>query len=193
MLRALYAARRSPALGDVKRFGSSDRHSPALTSSLVRAQDKERTMKDFIELLIKNNLATYSDLRPCIEEEIKKLEEHFQFRLPKKFREYLLVTGHGAGEYKIGSDYQYKYLFDLTRQARCELKRAGNPFQLPEDAFVFFGHQGYIFAWFNVSDGDDPPVYTYSIMAEEKRPKSWASSFSEYLTKSVIEQMQARR
>ncbi len=32
---------------------------------------------------------------------------------------------------------------------------------MPEDAFVFFMHQGYQFMFFRLSEGDDPPVYYY--------------------------------
>ena len=91
--------------------------------------------------------------------------------------------GHNAGIFNRGSDYLYKDLFNLTSLARKTLRNS--PFELPNNAFVIFSHQGYIFAYFMLSDGDDPPVYTY--MEAEPEPKKWATSFSEYLAKSLQE------
>ena len=38
----------------------------------------------------------------------------------------------------------------------------GNPFELPDDAFIFLMHQGYQFMYFHTADrNEDPPVYYY--------------------------------
>jgi hypothetical protein len=46
-------------------------------------------------------------------------------------------------------------------------------------------------AYFRFSDGDDPPVYVYA--EDELEPKKWASSFSEYLSKSFDEALDTRK
>jgi SMI1-KNR4 cell-wall len=33
---------------------------------------------------------------------------------------------------------------------------------MPERAFVFYGHQGYLYCFFKTDEGDNPPVYGYA-------------------------------
>ena len=141
--------------------------------------------KEFFDLLIKNDLATKDELQGCSEKEIEQLEKHIEAKLPKGYREFLILMGHRAGIFNRGSDFLYKDLFDLTDLTR-EILQSG-PFELPNDAFVIFSHQGCIFAYFRLSDGSEPPIYTYRIM--EPDPKRWADSFSEYLEKSLAEEI----
>lgn len=143
--------------------------------------------KEFADLLTKNGLATRDELQGCSEEEIEQLEKHIGAKLPQSYREFLALMGHGAGIFHRGSNYLYKDLFDLTNLAKETLR--DGPFELPNDAFVIFSHQGCIFAYFKLFDGDDPPIYTYLVM--EPNPKGWAESFSEYLEKSLDEEISA--
>lgn len=142
-------------------------------------------IKEFADLLIKHELATSDELHGCSEKEIEALERHIGTSLPKSYREFLALMGHKAGNFLRGSDFLYKDLFELTAFTKETLMKG--PFQLPDDAFVFFSHQGYIFAYFRLSDGNDPAIYTY--MEGEPNPQKWASSFSEYLEKSLAEQL----
>jgi len=140
--------------------------------------------KEFADLLIKHNLGTKDELQGCSEKEIEQLEKHIGSKLPQDYREFLILMGHRAGAFRRGSDYLYKDLFNLTDLTRDTLR--GGSFELPNDAFVFFSHQGYIFTYFKLSDGDDPPIYTY--MEMEHQPKRRATNFSEYLEKSLAEE-----
>jgi hypothetical protein len=141
--------------------------------------------KEFANLLVKNELATREELRGCSQKEIEQLEKHIGAKLPQNYKEFLALMGHDAGIFRNGTDYLYKDLFNLTEDTK-EILMDG-PFKLPDDAFVFSSHQGYIFAYFRFSDGDDPPIYIYKEM--EPSPIKQASSFFEYLTKSLDEEI----
>ena len=54
---------------------------------------------------------------------------------------------------------------------------------MPDDAFVFSMHQGYIFEYFRLKDGDDPPVHSF--LETEPDARIISGSFSEYLKARV--------
>ena len=39
------------------------------------------------------------------------------------------------------------------------------PFAFPDDALVFWMHQGYQFMFLRAAEGDDPPVYRLSLIS----------------------------
>ncbi len=55
----------------------------------------------------------------------------------------------------------YNQVATLTDEARGLLTENGLQEDLPEDAFVFYMHQGYEFGYFLIGDGEDPAVYQY--------------------------------
>jgi hypothetical protein len=112
--------------------------------------------------------AGFKQFVPCTEEEITKLEDWVGHRLPHTYREFLLWMGHWGGGLFVGSDCFYENLKDLQEWTRTLLEEDKNPVQLPEDAFTFFMHQGYLFLYFRLSEGEDPPVYYY--LENEKDP-----------------------
>jgi len=97
----------------------------------------------------------------CDEKEIEEIEMFIKGRLPKAYREFLLLMGHSCGQFLQGSDCFYKILKDLQVYAQDLLREDHNSGVLPEDAFVFFMHQGYYFLFFRLTEGDDPPIYSY--------------------------------
>ena len=131
--------------------------------------------KELVDFLIEKKILRREELKGCSEKEIDDLEIHFGHKFPKAFREFLSQLGHNAGNFRRGTKYLYKDLFTITDYTRTTLE--DGPFKLPLDAFVFSAHQGYIFAYFLFSDGDDPPIYTY--MEHEPQSEKWANNFSE--------------
>jgi hypothetical protein len=69
--------------------------------------------------------------------------------------------GHSAGKFLQGSDCFFQHLLSLQEWAVELLNENNFPKKLPEDAFVFYMHQGYQFSFFRLSEGDDPPTYSY--------------------------------
>jgi len=137
-------------------------------------------MQEVIQVLIDAGVAAPENIRGCSEEEVKELENHCGVRLPQKYREFLLVMGHGAGTFFIGTDIFYgEALFRMRRFAEDLLEENAEPFKLPEDAFVFSMAQGCSFTYSQAFTGDDPPVYLY--IEGKGSPKQIASRFSGYM------------
>lgn len=100
-------------------------------------------------------------IQSCTETEVSLLEQRLQQPLPQAYREFLLWMGRGAGSFWQGSHCFYENLLNLQKWAPSLLKENNFPKPLPKDAFVFWMHQGYMFAFFRLSEGNDPPVYAY--------------------------------
>jgi len=103
----------------------------------------------------------FEDLVPCTEDEIAFLERWIKRPLPQAYREFLQWMGYWGGGLFVGSDFFYDRLMNMQEGARALLEEDHYPGELPEDAFVFFMHQGYQFYFFRFSEGADPPVYYY--------------------------------
>jgi hypothetical protein len=140
-------------------------------------------MKDIVKMLVDGEVAAPDDFRGCTEAEIQRLETHFDLHLPERYREFLRMMGRGAGEFFIGIDVFYSVLFKLKSWAEELLKECSTDFKLPEDAFVFSMHQGYAFQYFLISEGDDPPIYSYTEGCGV--PELIANSFTDYLNDSA--------
>lgn len=115
------------------------------------------SIHDIAVLLARNG----NRLIPISNEDISKIELKFKVSLPEVYKQFLHLMGKGAGEYMKGSSVFYDHLFSLREWAK-ELLIENNMEPLPETAFVFWMHQGYQAAYFNLNEGDDPPVYYFS-------------------------------
>lgn len=98
---------------------------------------------------------------PCTLEEIEGIEQNIKHLLPGTYREFLLWMGRSGGGFLRGSDCFYKHLGDIQIWARELLEEDHFPGEIPENAFVFFMHQGYQFNFFSLNEGDNPPIYYY--------------------------------
>jgi hypothetical protein len=107
-------------------------------------------------------LAIPEAVRPCTEEEVLALAHESGGRLPAAYCEFLLWMGHGgAGPFMRGDDCFYQHLAGLREYATDLLLENGVKEPLPDNAFVFFMHDGYVFCFFDRAAGDDPPVYRF--------------------------------
>lgn len=114
-------------------------------------------LKQICDLLVR----TGNVLIPCAEVEVTDLEKKFDVIFPAVYRVFLLSMGRGAGEYMLGSSCFYKDLFNIQEGAQ-ELMVENHLPELPEKAFVFWMHQGYMFAYFIADGTPDPKVYFYT-------------------------------
>lgn len=117
----------------------------------------DKVKKQLIELKI----ALPQELLGCTQDEVIKLEQQLRIYFPKAYQEFLLLMGHGAGNFLRGSDCFFEHLLCLQNWAVKLLQENNFSESLPEDAFVFLMHQGYQFSFFRLSEGDDPPTYYY--------------------------------
>jgi len=100
-------------------------------------------------------------LQPCTASEVEALEAKIGLKLPAAYREFLLLMGHGAGKYMLGSDCFYRHL-DAIHKGALELIEEHELPEMPPNAFVFWMHQGYMFAYFLIDDNPDPHVYFFT-------------------------------
>lgn len=98
---------------------------------------------------------------PCPKVGINRLVERFG-KFPATYMQFLQTMGFSAGVYMRGSSVFYKEIEDWEDGAIELLEDNDNKLELPASAFVFWMHQGYQFAFFNLDDGDDPRVYYYT-------------------------------
>ncbi|RAJ88235.1 SUKH superfamily protein [Chitinophaga dinghuensis] len=98
-------------------------------------------------------------LKGCSVSEMKRLERYFELTLPSTYVEFLYYMGKGAGSYMEGSSVFLDEIYILKPDFEELLLERG--LSLPANAFVFWAHQGYQFAFFCTDEGDNPPVYFY--------------------------------
>lgn len=124
---------------------------------------------------------------PCHEKEVTELERQVGLKLPKAYKEFLLWSGHGLGSFEIGSDIFYETdLVSLQQDARDLLVENNFPQNLPEDAYVFWMHGGYMFTFFRTSEGDNPPVHYYD---EGLHKREFAWNYQAHFTDFLIMEM----
>lgn len=117
----------------------------------------DKVKKQLIDL----KLVSPDELIGCTQDEVIQLEQELGVWLPKAYQEFLLLMGYGRGKFLRGSDCFFRDLPFLKDWAIELLEENNFPASLPEDAFVFLMHQGYQFSFFRVSEGEDPPTYSY--------------------------------
>lgn len=100
-------------------------------------------------------------VRGCTDEEVATLEQRIGRFLPAAYREFLLWIGHSAEYLLRGSNVFYPDLERLHTSTEELLQENNITTPLPDDAFVFYMHQGYQCSFFRLSEGDNPPVYFY--------------------------------
>lgn len=98
-------------------------------------------------------------LKPLSLSEIQKVENHFNVLFPSEYKDFLLLMGKSAGRFMEGSSVFIDELYSLQSWGMelCE----ENGLTAPENAFVFYMHQGYKMAYFINSDDSNPQVYYF--------------------------------
>jgi SMI1/KNR4 family protein SUKH-1 len=125
------------------------------------------------------------ELRGCSMREVAKIETFFSVKLPLAYREFLVSMGKDAGTFMKGSSVFYNEIFEL-KEGSIELLKEDNFKPLPGNAFVFWMHQGYQFAFFNLDEGDNPPVYFYYQGEGYEDFERKEDSFTDFLEKQLV-------
>ena len=139
---------------------------------------------NLIQRLSELDITHRTEISPCIDSEIDKVEASQNVSLPPVYRDFLKLMGRGAGRFFRGSDLYYPDVLTLGEQAKHLLKEDGQPFELPDDAFVFLVHQGYQFFYFRTGSGDEDPVVYGYMEGEGKAIKRWIK-FSDFLVAGI--------
>lgn len=130
-------------------------------------------------------LARNGEVQPSSESELHLLEQKTGARLPEAYREFLRWMGHGAGNFLQGTDVFYQQLDGLNSAAQELLLENGIADELPEDAFVFYMHQGYQFMFFRLLEGDDPPIYFFGEGTGQEHLTQLYQHFSDFLKQEI--------
>ena len=80
--------------------------------------------------------------------------------LPPSYREFLEFCGRSARQFVLGSEFNYPYLLTQKQALEGALVDNRDPYEVPLRAFVFEGHQGYEFFFFEDATAD-PPIVTH--------------------------------
>ncbi|MDE7435443.1 MAG: SMI1/KNR4 family protein [Lachnospiraceae bacterium] len=120
-------------------------------------------MKFITELIMKlekNNVL----MNPCTKTQIEKINSIAQGKeLPQAYIEFVSVMGNGTEGKFMGGDSCFMDELDELRQGAVELLAENeSENMLTDDDFVFWMSQGCMFCFFNLNDGDNPPVYFYN-------------------------------
>jgi len=101
-------------------------------------------------------------MKSCSESEIAKIVHmSVEKSLPESYIKFMKYAGNGI-DFLRGSSYESKELMNLKEWAIDLLEENNSSEKIDDNLFVFFMHQGYQFYFFNIDEGDDPPVYFYS-------------------------------
>ena len=125
--------------------------------------------EQILDKLIANRMTQQHKFKGFTEQEVQAvMNAQGVKRLPKLYRDLLLMVGHnGAGILKMGTtsgqlDFS-RYLINAKPSMRMAMSRdeITKP-SFPEDAFVFVNILDDTFTYFLTdNDDDDPPVYRY--------------------------------
>lgn len=117
-------------------------------------------------------------IKGCSLNEVKALETKINKKLPLCYREFLETMGKITDAINVKSGlydytgfegesifYDNVYGGHTNKDGLIEqLEEDGKTdllSQINENVFVFFSSQGYIYAFFKLDEGDNPPVYGY--------------------------------
>lgn len=97
----------------------------------------------------------------CTEDQIQALEKQLGFKVPGVYREFLLWMGKNRSGILLGTDWLIEDVPGLKVKLVKLIATNKSPAKLPDDAFVFWGTQGYQFNFLRLSEGDTSKVYRY--------------------------------
>ncbi|WP_235617219.1 SMI1/KNR4 family protein [Lysinibacillus mangiferihumi] len=138
---------------------------------------KSSNIEDFLTSLEKDSYP----MKPCSKDDISKLVKLSPTRtLPKTYLDFMNKAGNGI-EFLVGTNYCMKYIFNLKEWAFELLEENNFIKKLTDNQFIFMMHQGYMFWFFNLNDGDDPAVYFYDESVELDDFNKISDTLSDFL------------
>ena len=119
--------------------------------------------------------------KPTTEEQMVQLQQFAgEKKLPQAYLEFMREMGNESyNSFMVGHSCFMDEIFDLKEGALELLEENESKLTLADDDFVFWMSQGYMFTFFKLDEGDNPPVYFYSEDREDQYFKI-AHSFTEF-------------
>ncbi|WP_165763238.1 SMI1/KNR4 family protein [Flavobacterium sp. AJR] len=116
-------------------------------------------------------------------EKIKAIENYYKVSLPLEYKLFLEKMGKTGDKFLRGEHCFYDRIFELREYANELLEDDNSEFKLKKEHFVFYSHQGYIFAFFDTSLEENPPIYYY--FEGDLEPKIKYDSLSSFLEEQL--------
>ncbi|MEO5644866.1 MAG: SMI1/KNR4 family protein [Bacteroidia bacterium] len=127
-------------------------------------------MIDYLRKVIQEAKSENITLVPCSKEEVDKVKEYAGEKLPAAYIEYLETMGRGTPDgFLRGHSCFINKIFDLKNWAEDLLVENEFSEKLRKEDFVFWMSQGYVFAFFKLNEGEDPPIYYYREGSGQKK------------------------
>ena len=123
----------------------------------------------------------------CSPDQVQALEKQLAITFPAPYRDFLLWMGQSRAGMLLASDWLPDDLPLLKDKAKKLLADNKFPQPLPDDAFVFWMSQGYVFTFLRLSQGDNSPVYRYHGTLETTTFTPINQSFAEWLQAQIQE------
>ena len=119
--------------------------------------------------------------KPATEEQMVQLQQFAgEKKLPQAYLEFMREMGNESyNSFMVGHSCFMDEIFELKEWGRELLEENESKLTLADDDFVFWMSQGYMFTFFKLDEGDNPPVYFYSEDREDQYFKI-AHSFTEF-------------
>lgn len=118
---------------------------------------------------------------PCDEREIRDLEAQLLVEFPPAYKAFLLLAGQGFGPFEGSHHAVADDLAEIQRAGRRIFRGDGS--DMPDGAFAFFVHQGFVVRFFLLDGEADPAVFEY---VERWPPvKQLSARFSDFLLQEV--------
>lgn len=123
---------------------------------------------------------SYSIIKGYDESEIHKAVDFSKKKLPESYIEFLTLMGRksaflGGGIYSINS------LPILKEEAMAIMNISNKKFVLKDNDFVFWADGGIAFAYFNLDEGENPPVYGFISGQISDKCTEVSSNFSNFI------------
>lgn len=115
-------------------------------------------------------------------EDLDTLVGQAKMPLPECYVEFLSKMGKNA-EFLNGLTYTIDELKTIRTDAAVLAGQNIPKLFLKEDDFVFLMNQGYMFMFFNLSEGENPPVYGFAEAVNQQKFEKLCDSLSDFLKK----------
>jgi hypothetical protein len=134
-----------------------------------------------------NGLNFKAKAEPLTADQVKAVEQQLKIAFPNAYRDFLLWMGKSQAGVQLTADWRPDDLPRLRPKALKMLEDNKFPEKLPDDAFVFWMSQGYIFNFIRLSKGDSSPVYRYHSTLDTTTFTEIYPSFPDWLAAQIQE------
>ena len=137
-------------------------------------------LEELVMLLNRTNEIMYPTTQEEITQTIKNLG--LNQKLPEAYLEFLLTLGKGTNKYyMLGDSWTIDELPYMKSGLQELLEENDSSLELKDDDFPFWSHQGYMYTFFNLNEGDNPPVYFYDESTDTDEFVKVAHKLSDFL------------